>query len=317
MVETDKTGFLHLRVFHGGEAAPELACPARGFAGDKLAVELSKGRITAWRDGSGALADAALVDNSLVAKIKAESGAHTVFVRVADGQFDAWLPADFVVREIVEKPVLGDASRFEPLDISRHFNCSLQEIHAQEYRSPRPAGYSIGARLNGRYAWDWNQGGHNAVRVDDSGLRNAGGLFRTPSGVGFLTPETGVNVVCASIWDNFPTAVEIPLSGKASELALLFVGTTNPMQCWVENARFTVSYADGSRRTVSLVNPENFDDWLNAALQTRSETAYFSDCNHALVQRIILDATKELAGVSVEAIANEVIVGLLGLSVRR
>ena len=255
VVESDKPGFLHLRVFHGGEEIPALACPTKTFAGNKLAIEASKGEIVACRDGSGALADVAIIDNKLVATVKAESGDHTVFVKVVDDQFDAWLPADFVVQKIEVKPVPGDASSFEPLDISKHFNCSLQEIHAQEYRTPRPEGYSIGVRLNGRYAWDWNQGGHNAVEVDDRGLRDAGGLFRTPSGIGFLTPEAGPNVVCASIWDNFPTVVEIPLAGKAAELALLLVGVTNPMQCWVENARLTVIYGDGSRQTGVLGQP--------------------------------------------------------------
>ncbi|MFA6175463.1 MAG: hypothetical protein WC765_02665, partial [Phycisphaerae bacterium] len=59
-------------------------------------------------------------------------------------------------------------SKFEPIDISRHFNTSLKELHTLEYKSPRPKGYSIGVRLNGRYAWEWNHAGHNAVKIDDA-----------------------------------------------------------------------------------------------------------------------------------------------------
>ena len=202
---------------------------------------------------------------------------------------------------------------FIPLEISQHFNCSLKEIHTLEYRSPRPAGYSIGSRLNGRYAWDWNQAGHNAVCVDDAALRQ--GRIASPSGIGFLTSESGPNVACASMWENFPTRIEIPLDGCGRELALFFIGVTNPMQSRVENARLTVAYRDASKQTVSLVHPENFDDWLNAALQTQNETVYFSDFNHGTVQRIPLEPNKELESVSIEAIANEVIVGLLGISV--
>jgi len=172
-------------------------------------------------------------------------------------------------------------------------------------------------RLNGRYAWDWNQSGHNAVQVDDTALRQGKGMFYSPSGIGFLTPEDGLNVACASIWDNFPTVLEIPLIGKAEELALLFIGVTNPMQSRVENARFTVTYADGSMHSVSLVNPDNFDDWLNASLQTQNETVYFSDYNHGMVQRITLNSQKELSKISIEAIANDVIIGLMGISIRR
>ena len=70
-------------------------------------------------------------------------------------------------------------------------------------------------------------------------------------------------------------------------------------------------------RTFEHFNPENFDDWLNAALQTQNETVYFSDYNHGMVQRIALDSQKELSKISMEAIANEVIIGLIGISIRK
>ncbi len=258
--------------------------------------------------------------NKLYAKVKSESGNHTLFVRIKEDQYDAWLTADFAVEDktVPRKGIVAEKNtdcNFEPLDISKYFNSSVMELHTLEYRSPRPKGYSIGARLNGRYAWDWNQGGHNAVQVDDIALRQGEGMFYSPSGIGFSTPEKGANLACVSIWDNFPSILEIPLKGKAAELALFFIGVTNPMQNSVENARFTVTYLDGSTKAVSLVHPVNFDDWLNAALQTQNETVYFSDYNHGMVQRIDLEPGKELSEISIEAIANEVIVGLIGISV--
>ena len=60
--------------------------------------------------------------------------------------------------------------------------------------------------------------------------------------------------------------MQIPLKGKAFELALFFIGVTNPMQSWVENARFTVTYYDGSRQITNLTHPKNIDDWLVPAL---------------------------------------------------
>ena len=261
-----------------------------------------------------------VLHGSLSGQVKTEAGSHTVFTRVKEDQYDAWMASDSMEenKTVPERRVSHGKSmarKFEPLDISRYFNSSLKGIHALEYRMPRPKGYSIGVRLNGRYAWDWNQGGHNAVQVDDIALRQGKGIFYSPSGIGFSTPEKGSNVACASIWDNFPSVMEIPLKGRALELALFFIGVTNPMQSRVENARFTVTYLDGSTQTASLVNPDNFDDWLNAALQTQNETVYFSDYNHGMVQRISLDPEKELSGISMEAIANEVIIGLLGIAV--
>ena len=67
----------------------------------------------------------------------------------------------------------------------------------------------------------------------------------------------------------------------------------------------------------SLINPKNFDDWLVAATQRENETVQFSDYNHAIVQRIKLDPTKPLKSLVVRGTANEVIVGVLGVAIRR
>ena len=41
---------------------------------------------------------------------------------------------------------------------------------------------------NGRYAWEWNHRGHNQLYVDDSALRENGGIR------GFVLPKDGDNV---------------------------------------------------------------------------------------------------------------------------
>ncbi|MFH1969719.1 MAG: hypothetical protein ABIJ53_05310, partial [Verrucomicrobiota bacterium] len=322
IVETKTTGLVHLQVIHGKESLPTISYPSNTFTDNRLVVEASKGAIIDYQDPSGTLKNIFVRHNKLYASVKAESGAHAMFIRVKADQFDAWLAANFLVEEkaVVQKAISSAKStshKFKPLDISRYFNSSPVEIHAQEYRTPRPKGYSIGVRLNGRYAWDWSQGGHNAVQVDDTALRQAKGLFRSPSGIGFLIPKKGPRVACASLWDNFPSVIQIPLKGKALALALFFIGVTNPMQSRVNNASFTVTYRDSSKQSVNLVNPDNFDDWLNAALQTQNETVYFSDYNHGIVQRINLEPGKDLAKIAIEAIANEVIIGLLGISILR
>lgn len=322
VVDAGTADFFHLQVTHGDDPVPALTHASAIVVGNTLVIETSHGTITDYRDPSGTIQKAEFADGKWHGAVTSNAGHHTVFVRVRADQFGAWLPADFRVEAPLAPATAGPsdkdaAARFEPVDISRHFNCSLDQIHRQQYSNPRPDAYSIGVRINGRYAWDWNHAGHNAVRVDDTVLRQSKGLYRTPSGIGFAVPEAGPNVACASLWDNFPTALEIPLTGRGRELAAFLIGVTNPMQNGVINARLVVTYRDGARRSVELVHPENFDDWLNAALQTENETVYFSEYNHGMVQRIALDAGKELAALSVEAVANEVIVGVLGLSIRR
>ena len=220
-----------------------------------------------------------------------------------------FIPADNQIR-------VPECGRLETVDISQYFNASLTGIHNQEFRSPRPAGYSIGLRRNGRYAWEWNHYGHNALHVDDSLLRQARGTFTTMSGIPFKTPETGANTVAVSVWDNFPTQMEIPLTGKAERVHILFCGTTNAMQSEVVNARIKLKTAE-SDIVLDLIPPENFDDFLIATYQRKLESVYLSDGTHALHAVIDIPADTELSALHIEGVANEAILMLLGVTVER
>ena len=140
--------------------------------------------------------------------------------------------------------------------------------------------------------------------------------FSTPVTSSFLTPEKGFNTACISLWDNFPENMVFDIPDFAEELAVFLIGVTNPMQSHVENGRFTVTYKGGHTEVSSLINPTNFDDWLGGAVQTENETVYFSDYNHGIVQRIPLNPSKKTQLLEVRAIANEVVIGILGISFR-
>ena len=317
IIETSKVGRFQLRIMHGDGIVPSLRFSNMVLAGNEIVFEAVNCELVEFLDISETLENITIVGNKLYAKTKNIMGYHTLFIRVRKNEYDAWLAADYEIlrKEIEEKPL--PVKEFEPIDISEFFNCKMTELHNQEYMSPRPEGYSIGVFSNGRYAWEWNHKGHNKVFVDDTMLRTANGMIHTQSGIPFLTPTEGENLACVSIWDNFPTGVTIPLSGTAQEFAILFVSTTNSMQTQVENVRIIVEYADGQTAEVSLVYPLNIDDWLVPALQPQNEIFYFNDYNHATVQRLRIDSTKELASVKIEAIANEVIMGIIGISISR
>jgi hypothetical protein len=78
-----------------------------------------------------------------------------------------------------------------------------------------------------------------------------------------------------------------------------------------------VRYKDGTNESVGLVYPLSIDDWLTSALTTEAEIFYFNNFNHATVKRIKIDPARELESVSVEAIANEVALGVVGISIGR
>ncbi len=318
VIETDAPE-AEVRVVHGPDAPPSLAWPTPITLGDGVTLQVRGGTIKEVADPSACLEGASRAATQLHGTARGCPGSHVVFVRAACDQWQGWLPADlvFASRPTVQRSGAGRDPHWDPVAIDAHFNVSLTGIHRQEYRRPRPTGYSIMASLNGRFGWDWNQAGFGKVEVDDTALRGSGGVYRVGSGVPFGTPATGPNVACVSVWENFPDQLHLPLQGNARELAVLLIGVTNPMQARVENARLTVAYQDGSQEELSLVNPANFDDWLVAAVQTEFETAYFSDRNHAQVVRMALDPGRELAAVAVRGIANEVIVGVLAVSLAR
>ena len=317
-VKTSLKGRIEIQLFEDDMPLPELSCAS---------MEAIPGNLIEFTLVSGTIRDVVMPDRKLVllktsresVRFKAENipGKANGVIAAESGDALLYLPFSVVIpaEEKAQGPV-GEG-KMESVDLAPYFNCEFTKIHQQDFLSPRPAGYSIGMQKNGRYAWEWNQFGHNGFVVDDSALRNAGGIYRLPGGEGFATPAAGKNAVCVSIWDNFPTDVTIPLAGRGMELALYLCGTTNAMQSFVENGRITVRYRDGKESALRLVHPVNFDDFLVAALQQEFDYFYFSEGNHGIVCRIPLDAAKELESFTIKAVANEVIIALLGANIKR
>lgn len=316
-VEVEKTGRFQLRVMHGAGAVPTLVCPDSVLAGNKIAFEVKGAELVEVLDVSETLDDITIVGNKVYARAKDVAGDHTFFIRAVNGEYDAWLAADYdiLAEDTVEEPL--EEKPFEPVDISKFFNCEIMEVHEQAYTSPKPKGFSIGLFYNGRYSHNWNQFGHGKIFVDDSYFRNAGGTVHSPSGIPFTTPAEGNNLACISAFDVFPTDMTFPLAGRGQEIAVLFISSAYCMQSHVENVRMTITYADGTTSQTKLVYPFDIDDWFTSALATKAENFYFNDFNHANIKRIRIDSDKELASIKIEAIANEVILGVMGISVSR
>ena len=316
-VETDKTSRFQLRVLHGSAPIPTVTCPKTALPGSRLAFEVKGGALKDVVDISETLADITIVDNNIYATAKDVEGDHTLFLRVVSGQYDTWLAADYeiITENAVEEPL--EEKPFTPVDMSGIFNCNMTEVHTQEYVHPRPEGFSMSLHRNARHAHNWNQYGYRTAYVDDSLFRNSGGTVYSPSGIPFATPAEKENLACVSMFKNFPSDICVPLSGKAQEIAVLYVASTYPMQSHVENARITVTYADGTTTQTGLVYPFHVDDWLSSALTTEAEIFYFSQYNHGTVKKIRLDPTKELANIKIEALANEIILGVAGISISR
>ncbi len=320
VVRTELEGELLLEVCYREEAFPSLLRnPQETFPGNTLRLEVENGTIVSEENVEPAFEILERDSRSLTLRAALNAtGIRDGFLHAERGGVPVILP--FEIRMAESKGFSAEPFRWtqaERIDLSKSFNCSLTEIHSRKFLSPRPKGYSIGMRLNGRYAWEWNHYGHNALKPDDSLLRSCGGVFKTSSGLSFATPASGNNVLCVSLWDNFPTSAEVPLSGSAKTLAVFFCATTNAMQSWVTNARFTVLYSDGTESSVDMVHQKNLDDFLLPPILKENETFYAGNGTHGTVQLIPLNPEKTLKAFRAEAVANEVIADILGLTLLR
>jgi hypothetical protein len=238
----------------------------------------------------------------------------------------------------------------ETVELTAHFNDRVTEIFkAGKYLSLRSPFVSLALPSQGIGYW----AGHvNATaEIDDTGLRAIaaahGGKIPLPNGVTFATPGPGEakNVLFTSQWDNYPREATVPLTGKARQIHLLMAGSTNAMQSRLDNGEVVVTYTDGTTSRLALRNPETWwpieqdyftDDYqfrLDGPLPTRVDlktgavrvldAATFKGKGGvipggaATVLELDLDPTKELASLTVRALANDVVIGLMAATLAR
>ena len=237
-----------------------------------------------------------------------------------------------------------------PVEMTPYFNEHVIRIFGDnKYLSPRSPWTTL--QLPARGLGEWCHPLINA-HIDDSGLRAMAVNYRftTPFGLTFATPRDSVrpNVAFVSLWDNYPEYLRVPLSGLASRAYFLMAGTTHHMQSQFENGTLSVHYRDGSADTLSLRNPETWapierdyyvDGYAFSMRQARPYRVVLKSghvardldpviANKALDQRYIdgggaiildlpLDPGKELDYLSLAATANDVVIGLIAVTLVR
>ena len=239
--------------------------------------------------------------------------------------------------------------RFEPLDLTASFNDLVTQIFKNEYRVPRSPFVSLALPKQGIGGW---AGGVNATaEIDDAGLRalagKDGGKFSLPNGVPLATPGAAgaKNVLFVSQWANYPHEAVMPLTGAATRVVLLMTGSTNPMQSRIDNGEVLVTYTDGTTSRLALTNPETWwpieQDYFTDDFQFRYDeqlpirmdlktgnvrvlkreafkgTGGKIPGGAATVLELALDPWKELKSLTVRALANDVVIGLMAATLVR
>jgi hypothetical protein len=294
------------------------------------------GRATAAR-----LASPAFGESGEVAFAELLPGSNRVSVELGGGRSAEGLVTNWKLHA-------GETTRWETLDLSAAFNDRLRRIFRNEYLRPRSPFVSLAMPKQGIGSWvHWDE----KFDVDDSGLRAAaergGGRFILPTGVPFATPvkSDAKNVAFTSQWENYPREVNVALKGKASHVYLLMAGSTNWMQSRFDNGEVVVNYADGTSERLALHNPTNWwpidqdyfiDDYafrrpqpippridLKTGLVRLLDPTEFKgkgrkvEGGAATVLDLPLDADKELRSLVVRTFANEVVIGLLAVTLAR
>lgn len=160
-------------------------------------------------------------------------------------------------------------------------------------------------------------------------LQVSDGMLAVPQGARFKWNPGTNNIAFTSLWDNWPRKVDVPVNRKGASIWLLVCGSSNPMQVRIANAVLRFHYADGVTEELELVNPLNF--WSLCLFQQSKDYDYAteafslpkepppqaqlgSNCR-AMVYGWKLRPGVELKQVTVESLSQEVVIGLMGVSI--
>lgn len=260
-----------------------------------------------------------------------------------------WGEGQSIDTVLVNWEVTASASQFEKIDLSKYFNGKLAAIFKQTYLSPRPQTTTLQLPLQGIGNWCYPL---VQPEIDDAGLRKAAvdNEFVLPQHIPFATPSDSLakNIAFTSKWDNYPDSVVVPLVGHAKHAYYLLAGSTNPMQTRLANGALQVHYKDGTIDTLPLVNPQNWwpveqDYFIDGTgfttgaprplrVQLKTGKVYTSSIEYtsikgftnmaidggaATILDMPLDPNKELESVKLYTFANDVVIGLMSVTLTR
>ena len=308
-------------------------------------------------DPQGALSDVRQEGMKISGTASGAIGHRTVFARVGQGKLVWWQPLAIEILEAKPaRPIVFNTDWSKPLSSSvkldivpldSFFNERADGIFKQDYVSPRSPYVSLSLPRHGYGSWCHPKGGFD---VDDAGIRKVAGSsnrITLPNRVPLATPGAAEakNIAFVSRWDNFPEDITVPLAGKASKIHLLMAGSTDGMKSRRDNGEVIITYADGSTTRLALENPttwwpidqdyfiDNYAfrrpgplpvriDLMTGKIRVLDEKTFAGKGRKvaggaATVLDIDLDPSKEVKSMTVRAIANEVVIGLMSATLQR
>lgn len=348
-VDLPKTRNADIRI----ETSNPLPCFApvtiEGEIGAAVQISAKDARIVEFDDPQGVLVNGRIANGVLKGYLAPKKGFHTIVAKVFKGNTPQWRV--FRIRIDDPKGDLHEQERYirqvpanavwENIDIRNQLNGDIRTIYQQQYLSPRPNTVSTRLGTDGYSPWTFPHWKSLPPKIElnqISSLTDNKNILTTPQKVPFSWNNDLKNIAFTSMWDNFPKKIEFQVNKTGDGIYFLVCGSTNVMQCQIANAVIRLTWADGKTDSLELIPPINYwnlcpiDSHATAPGQGsradyHSETDQFClpaqlpeivqlgrNCR-AMLLNLKMRKGLELKSVTLETLSQEVVVGLMGISV--
>jgi hypothetical protein len=322
-----------------------------GNIGDIIQLRAQDAQIVESEDPQSVLENEKIENGVLTANLTSNKGYHTVVVKTLSGKAPQWLvfrirvndpKGDALQAARFVKEIPSDAT-WENIDISPLLNADVRTIYQQKYLSPRPNTVSCRLGTDGYSPWTfWHwKSVLPVIKLDKAdSLMDEKNRLVTPQGVPFSWKGGAKNIAFTSMWDNYPARIEFPVNSKGNAVYFLVAGSTNVMQCQIANAVIRLNYADGQTDSLELVPPVNYWNLCAIASYTKEtekppridytseidrfclparlpERVQLGENCRAMLLNLKLRKEVELKSITLETLSQEVVVGLMGISLMK
>ena len=324
--------------------------------GADYALRIPTAPILYLKDPGGFLEDLSVENGVARGRVGWTSGSTTLFAYVEMGDCKAWLPVHVSVESETPVPPPKvwsppsvpdrDLTGWTLVDLRTTYNSTIAEALdkvAKEATPPPPGASTVGfdywkSHLGPRHHGDPVQVPSDAAWRAKVGQDN---VAWTTDGIPFATVKEGPNIGIVTQAGAFSKSLEFSVNASGKTLYLMLSGMTFPAQSHVANLRVTLTCENGDKESKDLVSPFDIGDcwstwcgrWHDTAangfenLGGRFGPAGSSQAKD-LTQPINVDTEAHLVAfdlrpgaalksVHIEAVANDVIFGVMGATVLR
>lgn len=330
------------------DAASEAVVSLKAEAGEELTLSLPAAAVDRVEDPENVASEISVEGGAAQIKFADCAGRHSFFafinknglpqLRIYRVQFKE--DGSLSTQESLGHEEIG-AYEWNPIDIRQVMNADVRTIFQQKYLEPRPKTISVRIGVDGFSPWTFPywQSGPPEIRLDNVETMKDGDVITTPQGARFMMKDEALNVAFVSLWDNYPDEITIPTGGiRGDSVAFLICGSTNVMQCHIDNAVIEICYRDGCKDEIRLVPPINYwnlcpIDGHATAPGQQSRAYYTSETDRfclpaelpqtvtlgqncvAMLTTARLRENQPVEKVVLRCMSQEVVVGLMGISI--